>query len=213
MILYLTKKECLEIINCLDFYSRIYIGQYDQIESDYRIYLYNKNYSKHEEVRRKLLLDIRDIIIHEISRYGYHGSYGIWNERVNPKAVVAYDMQQIIRYEIYWHSNDDRKYFDLWSYTPILKGYLPKIEFKFIKEDLFYLEAVEKCIHIIQDSLINRIAFYKKDLVSLFSYFSDDKDALAIAKEIESILPRKIITYKDTKDTLNKIEKQISNIN
>ena len=63
MILYLTKKECLEIINCLDFYSRIYIGQYDQIESDYRIYLYNKNYSKHEEVRRKLLLDIRDIII------------------------------------------------------------------------------------------------------------------------------------------------------
>lgn len=49
MILYLTKKECLEIINCLDFYSRIYIGQYDQIESDYRIYLYNKNYSIHNE--------------------------------------------------------------------------------------------------------------------------------------------------------------------
>ena len=213
MILYLTKKECLEIMNCLDFYSRIYIGQYDQIESDYRIYLYNKNYIKHEEVRRKLLLDIRDIIIPEISRYGYHDSYGIWNEKVNPKAVVAYDMQQIIRYEIYWHSNNDRKHFDRWSYPPILKGYLPKIEFKIIKEDLFYLEAVEKCIQIIQDSLINRIAFYKKDLVSLFSYFTDDKNALVMAKEVESTLPKKRIIYKDTKDLLKKITNHISSSN
>ena len=68
-------------------------------------------------------------------------------------------------------------------------------------------------IEIIQDSLINRIAFYKKDLVSLFSYFTDDKDVLVLAKEVESTLPKKRIVHKYTKDTLNKIEKQISNIN
>ena len=75
------------------------------------------------------------------------------------------------------------------------------------------LEAVEECIQIIQDSLINRIAFYKKDLVSLFSYFTDDKDVLVLAKEVESTLPKKRIVYKYTKDMLNKIVKQISNIN
>lgn len=103
MILKLTNNEIPTVINSLDFYSRIWIGQFDEI-------LYNLRWYKScealdtggEQTLRTLLVKMRNNFLPALKQYGFNGSYGIFNPDRDIRAGIAYDMQQEIRYKVAW---------------------------------------------------------------------------------------------------------------
>ena len=79
------------LINALDLYSRIHIGQFTEILKPFR-------FSKKVEIK-----DVRaaehmlDAVKFLLTGFEYGVSYGIHSEEVSDDARVAYDLQQVIR--------------------------------------------------------------------------------------------------------------------
>ena len=100
-----SQDEILKIVKALDFYSRIWIGQYLEIDNE-MIWLIKKTY---DDVRENeiipLFLQLRNRMmpasIRDIGQTLY-ASYGIFSDKVDERAGTAYDMQQVIRYTLAW---------------------------------------------------------------------------------------------------------------
>lgn len=86
------------LINILDFYSRIAIGQFEEIFYGRKIFSWNFSvlHTRREKVQR-----ILNAIKHKLSI----GSFGIYSKEVSEEAKIAYDIQQVIRYCIAWDNN------------------------------------------------------------------------------------------------------------
>ena len=90
------------LVQALDAYSRIYLGQFDTAILDQ--FLFSPNVSGPQmDVARRLLDEVKKVIT------GFEGgaSYGIHSTEVSDKARVAYDMQQVIRHQVW--KEEDRK--------------------------------------------------------------------------------------------------------
>lgn len=100
-------RDQLETINlALDVFSRLAIGQiHNAIEDTWGIFLYNnktdfESYNKHrQEIHYKSLELAKVISKGEFD--GWSGSFGINSDRINPRAVTAYNIQQVLRNQLW----------------------------------------------------------------------------------------------------------------
>ena len=109
MVLEFTENEMGMIIGSLDFYMRMYIGQYREILFDLRWYRDCSYLDDLEDQLRMQFIQIRNILLPDIAGYGWSGSYGIFNTDVDYRAGIAYDTTQSFNSE------------------PILMGYRYKV--------------------------------------------------------------------------------------
>lgn len=84
-------------INALDFYDRMYLGQFDEITKAYRYHL-KKGYNAFEE-QEKILLAIRSKMMPDIANLGFNCSRGIYCPETPKRAVDSHDILQIFNYE------------------------------------------------------------------------------------------------------------------
>lgn len=96
-------EEIYDIINSLDLSSRILIGQYSEIvwHADMEIGKGNWYYEDRDYIA-KSIYKIRNVFIPSLNNDS-RTSLGIWNHETPEKAIKAYDIQQILRYQISWH--------------------------------------------------------------------------------------------------------------
>lgn len=89
-----TDNEIRIILQALDLYSRIWIGQYDHILWDLRWYRNCNQLDELDKTLRREFLDIRNIVLPGLHECSLNGSYGIFSPDRDTKAAIAYDMQQ-----------------------------------------------------------------------------------------------------------------------
>lgn len=194
-ILHLTSEtEIRNIIRSLDFYSRIWIGQYLEIDNE-MIWLIKKTY---DDVRENeiipLFLQLRNRMmpasIRDIGQTLY-ASYGIFSDKVDERAGTAYDMQQVIRYTLAWFLHPEGGWtVDFGSplragrVYPVPKASCTKND-KNIEMDVFLSDKSQ--FTIIENAIKILDCVYSENIEQMFSYYTDDKDALAAASEIEKI--------------------------
>lgn len=117
--LHLTEEQLRLVQRALDFYSRVGIGQFEEIKNHptFSNHLQNEfkdesgetDYGRYHDVRDvvdSILVQPRNMLCNdpELPR---HGSWGIFNPDVDESCRVAYDIIQVIRHE-FWKANPDR---------------------------------------------------------------------------------------------------------
>ena len=104
------QEEISDAINALDFYSRIWIGQLLEIDNQ-MIWLKEKLYETDSAAKMTpFFLNIRNRILPEsLQDIGntLQGSYGIFSKKIDRRARIAYDMQQVVRYTSAWYFHPD----------------------------------------------------------------------------------------------------------
>ena len=185
----------------LDFYIRVLIGQYDVLSGNsYCLSEVGGIYSGSEVDR--FLLQIRDILLPELSNYGPGGSHGIYSPHRDVRAGEAYNIYQELRYRRAYFNHPEGGYsvdFDtpLWAKDdpfphPEVSFHLdiygkPRAAFTLCKEQL----------QIILDALDMYLSYLQHHYFGLFSYLSSDSDVLECAKKIEKICEEESVPEKD----------------
>ena len=159
-------EEINVVIDALDFYSRIWIGQY-----------------------RNILFESRGL--KQCDGYGFGGSYGIFSDERDIRAGIAYDLQQEIRNKRAYFEHPQGGYtVDFHDPLPCDDDPCPFPRAYCRTEDektALYVDAVERQVQIILDSLYVQKAFVAGRFCEMFAFFTDDRSALSIVDEIEDI--------------------------
>ena len=173
-------------INSLDFYSRMYIGQYDHIDNSliWKVKDYDL-FRKDELTRQRLYEAIKTRVFSEtdIPRLGYYASLGIWSEQTHDNAKVAYDMQQVMRYRAAYTRKPEGDITVDFN-TPIIEGSQPEIRCECCLEDdtlteTIWVNAFQQ--EILADALKNYLLALQFRIRELFSYYTKDCINLDIA--------------------------------
>ena len=187
--LLLTEEECYLVINALDLYSRIWIGQYDRI-NDLYIYATGDRWN-HESGCYALFQEMRNLLIPSLTTVGDYisCSLGIWSDKTVIKAVNAYDIQQRLRYEISWFKNPVGDYTVNYD-TPLIKGNLGDYSVFCTRTDdsiNAYLYLSQEQLTAIQTSLEVYRLFADCDIKGAFQYFTSNEEALSVAEELTAV--------------------------
>ena len=186
LVLRLNDSEITTCINALDFYSRIFIGQYDQIDSSLGwSVMYMPRFSQDRATREFLYRAIRSRIFKGtfLERETFAASFGIWSEETDDRAMVAYDVQQIMRNKAAWTKNPEGGFgvdFD----RPLINGSQPEIACICRQDgDAIYEEISMNPIHadIMYQACRNFAMLHSFRIRQLFEYYTEDKIALDIA--------------------------------
>lgn len=223
MRMVLRNREIGTCISALDFYSRMYMGQYAEIDFVLRQYRFDSEFdNQYMFARKHIYTAIRNLVFHnnEIAGWELHGSLGIWSEDTDVRAKNAYDMQQVIRYHHAWCCNPEGgigRNFD----APLFGGEIKPIKCDCLKTEqgvvmnifdiekehlriMFVAVQVYLCLHTIQ---INK----------LMRYYTHDDNALELALTVEKLYEKdewagtsrvneKIIDLKNILERLNELE-------
>lgn len=100
----MTFDEIDAIISNLDLFSRILMGQYDEIIWKVTGKMFF-GYDNRE--LSSLLRQIRDQLIPSIQGWDLNGSLGIWGPTTPMIAQKAYDIQQCLRYQMAYHRHPE----------------------------------------------------------------------------------------------------------
>lgn len=100
-----TEKQAALINHCLELYSRLGLGQFDFLKEHRG--LQQKIWDKKLDYYfgEKELLYLRNTIFD--LDYGLNGSHGIGSSKVDEDSRIAFDIQQVIRHEL-WKQNPKR---------------------------------------------------------------------------------------------------------
>ncbi len=187
-----TDNELYIVLKSLDFYSRIWIGQYDHILWDLRWY---RNCGQLDALDNKLrgyLMNMRNIIMPELRHYGLSGSHGIFSPYRDVKAAIAYDMQQESRHKSAWFQYPEGG--NTVNFGTPLPGEddpcdFPKAEC-YNKDGEFRIKVYidDTQLGVIIDALNIGILEYGCQIRQLFDYYTDNSEALRIANEITELL-------------------------
>lgn len=120
------------MIRELDTYSRIYIGQYEEI---FRVKEYSFMFQSGTELR-DMCYKLRNVIIPELISVGFNGSLGIWSSDTPLNAKRAFDIQQILRYQLAYHDSPGGGYTVDFN-NPYIHG-----KWKFSKDDMRILDEI-----------------------------------------------------------------------
>ena len=187
-----TNNEILIILQALDLYSRIWIGQYDHILWDLRWYRNCNQLDELDKTLRREFLDIRNIVLPGLYEYSLNGSYGIFSPDRDTKAAIAYDMQQEFRYRRAWFLKPEG------GYTVDFGRPLPCNDdpCDFPKADCYDVDGefrikiyiVDTQLKVIIDALNIGILESDCQIRKLFEYYTDDQEALQIAEKVTELL-------------------------
>ncbi len=210
-------------ISALDFYSRMYMGQYGEIDFELRQYRFDSEFdNQYMFARKHIYTAIRNLVFREnkIAEWDLNGSLGIWSEDTDVRAKNAYDMQQVIRYHYAWFTNPDGgmgRNFD----APLLGGELTPIICDCLKTEqgiAMDISDIEK-EHI--DIMIVAARVYLCLLTiqinKLMKYYTQDENALGLALAVEKLYDKgesagvsrvkeKISDLKNIANRLNELE-------
>lgn len=89
-------KDIHRMIRELDTYSRLYMGQYEEI---FRVREYSFMFQSGTELR-DICYKLRTVVIPKLVGVSFNGSLGIWGPDTPMNAQRAYDIQQILRYQL-----------------------------------------------------------------------------------------------------------------
>lgn len=187
-----TDDEIRIVLNALDFYSRIWIGQYDHILWDLRWCKSCRQLDALDNTLRNMFLDMRNIMLPELRHYGLSGSHGIFSSNRDVRAAIAYDMQQEFRYRQAWFQHPEGGYAVNFGRPlpceddpcdfPKAECYNEDGEFR-IK---VHIDDVQ--LGVILDALNIGILEYECQIQKLFEYYTENPDALRIAAELTGLL-------------------------
>lgn len=177
----------------LDFYNRIFIGQYDNIVSRLSWRL-NDSTTLHDKryVCEHILLAIRGIIMRDtdLDRYGFSASLGIWGESTDIRAINSYDMQQVMRYNLAYAKHPEGGYSVDFN-KPLINGNLPVIKCRCENAKDAFVETVtctSNHLQVLDDALMMFYHLHSVNIRELFEYYTDDEMALELAGLIEKLL-------------------------
>ena len=208
-----TDDEICTVINSLDFYSRIWLGQYDHILWDLRWTRNCDQLDKLNAVLCKKFGDMKTIILPGLRGYGLSGSYGIFCPERNVNAAIAYDMQQEFRYKRAMFLNP-KGGITVDFRTPLPCNddpcEFPKAEC-YDEDGKFCIKILidESQCRIIADAL--HISMLENDcqIRKLFEYYTDDVAALAIADELTDLMTSIEIEHEVKNALINRILKRL----
>ena len=177
-----TYDEINSIINKLDLLGRIYIGQYGEIV-DYinwhvggaEWYFIDKDYIS------SVLFETRNEFIPTLNSDS-RWSLGIWNLETHQNAVKAYDIQQILRYQMSWHKHPEGGWtvnFD----NPLIHG---KYDSNYEERRVIEMESKHYLIKKFGYADLRRI-WYEPIVISEFNDH-DNTCEVKILKEAEDII-------------------------
>lgn len=191
-----TEEELWKIQTALDFYVRMQIGQYDNIEDYMR---WNKVVDRVDHVSDQvtgLLLIARNTVFPKLNRglsgsIGLSGCFGVFSQDRPVKGGIAYDIYQEVRYkrsyflrpEGGWTVDFDRP---LWCDDDPC----PRPEASLWKEgstDYAKLKVCKEQKDVIVDALKVYAMLCETKLRKMLVYFTDDKYALDTMQCVEDI--------------------------
>lgn len=221
MLLEFSENEMGMIINSLDFYMRMHIGQYREILLDLRWYRDCSQLDDFENELQILFMKIRDLVLPDISGYGWSGSYGIFNPDVDYRAGIAYDMMQVFRNKLAYYKHPEGGI--TVDFNPLMHCDNDPYDFPSVKcsirDGKIYVEveANNEHIQIMNNALQINNAKFNCRIRELFSYYTSDEEALRIADDIAVILKdvpedKKIKYNNQEENLLAKIRKQYDSI-
>lgn len=187
-----SKDEIAEAINALDLYSRIWIGQYLEIDNQ-MIWFKEKLYLTDSAAKMTpFFLNIRNRILPGALRdigNTLHCSYGIFSDKIDRRARMAYDIQQVIRYTAAWYFHPDGGMgvdFDRPMHAEdsvamptahcFVSGSETGMELKLICQT--QLEVLKEAVAVLN-------CLYHGQIYDLFAHYTDDANTLTIAKNVE----------------------------
>lgn len=115
-----TENQLHLIQRALDFYSRVGIGQFDEIKNHptFERHLHNEfkdqngktDYTRYHSMRSTIdnaLVHPRNMLYNNIEFGNLHGGWGIHHPNVDDSCREAFDIIQVIRHE-FWKRNPER---------------------------------------------------------------------------------------------------------
>ena len=99
----ISEKQARVIISALDFFSRIGIGQLEEIlrHPQYANIIFNNNATY--KVCKELLDEPKRLL----TNFPPNASYGIGNPEVHSDCTISYDLMQVIRHRLAWDNNPE----------------------------------------------------------------------------------------------------------
>lgn len=208
----LKDSEIVTCISALDFYSRMYMGQYGEIDFELRQYRFESEIdNQYMFARKHIYTAIRNLVFREnkIAEWDLYGSLGIWSEDTDVRAKNAYDMQQVIRYYHAWCCNPEGgmgRNFD----APLFGGEIKPLRCDCSKSEQ---EIVMNIFHMDKEHLEIMIAAAQAyfclltiQINKLMKYYTKDENALELALAVEKLYD------KDDLPAMNRIKKKIDDL-
>lgn len=192
VILY--NSEIGECINALDFYNRMYLGQYNNIDFQISMMHIREDLSFFRDcrfTREKLYTAIRSRVFKDtnIAEWDLNGSLGIWCENTSDNAKCSYDIQQILRYNRAYACNPEGGITVDFN-PPIIEGSLTPIECVCKKEKDSVIESIRVNsghLQIMDDAFKVYYYFNRLRITDMFKYYTNDGICLEIASVIEKL--------------------------
>lgn len=183
--------EVYTIIDALDFYSRIWIGQYDTILREIRWYKNCSQLDSFEYELKTLLLNIRHNLLPELDNYGIYASHGIFSSEINYKAAVAYNMQQEFRYKLAYFNHPEGGItvdFNSPMKAELDPNPFPNATCNKIDDNVIVTLTINKeQLEIIINALSIKKAQLKGLVSDIFKYYTDNKNIIRLAEKINTI--------------------------
>lgn len=193
MEIILKNQEISACINALDFYSRMYMGQYDAIDFMLHQHRFNCDFdNQYKFARRHIYTAMRSLVFYndKIAEWELNGSLGIWSENTDMRAKNAYDMQQVIRYYDSWCRVPEGgigRSFD----KPIFGGKLQPLHCECIKkkkDEVLSISDMEKGhLDIMVAALEVSLCLQNIQINRMMRYYTDDKRVLELATIVEKL--------------------------
>ena len=208
------------VINALDLYSRIWIGQYAHLMYEMRWQKECDEFDRQEKKLIDLFKAMREITLPELNGYDLSASHGIFSSERDVKAAVAYDLQQEMRYKKAWFEKPEGGYtVDFHTPLPCEDDPYPFPEaFCRTEKEMTVLETEMTAAQsdIIINALETQCCIENGDFKKLFSYYTEDERVLGYVQRIADIysqIQNSRYYQGKTNDLRNlsaKIEKQIA---
>ena len=189
----LRSNEILDVINALDTYSRIWMGQFSHLELAWNMWRFaTYNQSRESYICEELLMGMRALFLPEAAVLGRGASLGIWSDKVNELAVCAYDMQQVIRHDWSWFNEPEGDCMSVWFDKPYLHGSLPVPSTKCRTDDdgspIMQLSIEAPSLRLLLDAMLAYSRLLNLRIVSLMRLYTRDNRVFAIAQMVEDVL-------------------------
>lgn len=200
MQMILKNAEIQTCIGALDFYSRIFMGQFEEIEMlMWRNGGYRGEYTKYKFARRHILTAMRNLMFYDtnIAEWDLNGSLGIWSLETDGRAKIAYDMQQVIRHADAWCRIPEGgigRQFD----SPDFGGELEPIECKCCMEngeEIAIITLQKEHMKIIKSSIEVYLALAETRIRDMMLYYTQNAIVLSLADIFENLIDKREVYF------------------
>ncbi|MBE5915803.1 MAG: hypothetical protein E7273_03055 [Pseudobutyrivibrio ruminis] len=195
------------IIDALDFYTRMYLGQYDSIDRMLKMYYFDSEY---DFTRRELYTAARSIMFKntDIEYWGLDGSLGIYTDITDMRGKNAYDIKQCIRHSFAWCKRPEGGHavdFD----PPLISGNIGEVKCESAEtkgEVITTAYLAGEQVLIIMHAIKIFILLLNIDIAGVFREYTDSEVVEEIIKVAEKLYDRRKIKENYPKDFMLDIE-------